>query len=140
MPSVVVSEEQRSYAEERFEREVVIWLVTVGGDGQPMSSPVWFWWDGRDFWMWSMPTSGKVPNLRANPRASLHLEGDGTGGGIVTMEATVELHDRSLLEFPAYVAKYHDRIVAMGSDDDAFAGAYSTGLRSTPTRTRVYLD
>ncbi len=136
----MLSDDDRRYAEERLGREVVIWLTTVRADGQPQSSPVWFWWDGRDVWIWSLPGSGKVPNLRGQPRVSLHLEGDGTGGEIVTMEGTATFVDRPVLDVPQYVAKYHDLIEAMGSDDERFAAGYSVGIRVTPTRTRVYRD
>ena len=134
------TDDERAYAEDRFGREIVIWLTTVRADGQPQSSPVWFWWDGQAFWIWSIPTSGKVPNIRRNPKVSLHLEGDGTGGQIVTVEGAAELVDRSVLDVPEYVAKYHDLVVGMGADDESFGRQYSVGIRVAPTRLRVYVD
>jgi PPOX class probable F420-dependent enzyme len=134
----VASEEDRAYAEERLQTEVIVWLSTVRADGQPQSSPVWFMWDDGAFLIWSLPGSQKVPNIRANPRVSLHLEGDGRGGGIVTFEGMAELNDRSLLEVPDYVAKYTELVRALGTEPEPFAQAYSVGIRVTPTRLRVY--
>jgi hypothetical protein len=56
------------------------------------------------------------------------------------MEGTAEFVERSILEAPEYVAKYHDLVEAMGSNDQQFADGYSVGIRVTPTRTRVYRD
>jgi PPOX class probable F420-dependent enzyme len=63
-------------AAERLQREIPIWLTTVGRTGQPQSSPVWFWWDGEVFHLISQPGATKITNLRENPLVSLHLQAD----------------------------------------------------------------
>ena len=68
----------------RLADATVIWLTTVSADGQPQTSPVWFLWQDDRFLVYSLADSPRVRNLRANPRVSLNLDGDGRGGAIVT--------------------------------------------------------
>jgi len=126
--------------EKRLREAVVIWLTTVRSDGQPQSSPVWFVWDGERFLIYSRPGSGKVPNIRGNPRVSLNLDSDGEGGDVVTIEGTAEIDPAAPLanEVDAYVAKYLEHIRRLGTEPGPFASMYSTPIRVTPTRRRVY--
>jgi PPOX class probable F420-dependent enzyme len=131
--------EKMAHADDRLRREVIVWLTTVRSDGQPQSSPVWFLWDGRTFLIYSLPTSQKVPNIRGNGRVSLHLDDDGVGGDIVSIEgqASIGGSERPVNEVPEYVEKYRELIAELGSGPDEFAGAYSVAIRVTPTRWRV---
>ena len=128
------------YAEDRLAREPVIWLTTVRSDGQPQTSPVWFVWDGTSFLIYSMPSSQKVPNIRGNPKVSLNLDGNGTGGGIVSIEGEARIDESApaIPEVEAYVVKYAEMIRAMGAEPEPFAKEYSTPIRVTPTRRRIY--
>ena len=129
-----------AHALERLGREPIAWLTTVRRDGQPQTSPVWFIWEGSTILVYSIPTSAKVPNIRANPRVSIHLSDDGTGADIVTFEGTAEIVEGapSPDADQAYVDKYREMIEAMGADPAQFGGLYATGIRITPTRVRVY--
>jgi PPOX class probable F420-dependent enzyme len=131
--------ERMAHADERLRGEVILWLTTVRRDGQAQSSPVWFLWDGRTLLIYSLPTSQKVPNIRANPRVSVHLNDDGVGGDIVSIEgsATIDQGEPPLNEVPEYVDKYRQLIADLGTDPDRFADAYSVAIRVTPTRWRV---
>jgi hypothetical protein len=42
------------HVQTRLKRELIIWLVTTGKDGRPHSVPVWFWWDGKSFLVYSV--------------------------------------------------------------------------------------
>ena len=134
-----MSDSDRAHADRRLKGDLIIWLTTVNGDGQPQTSPVWFWWDGGNLLLFSMPRSPKVVNIRANPRVSLNLDGNGQGGDIVSIEGTAELFDTPLTEFPEYVQRYSDKLQAMGYEPGPFAHAYSVGVRVIPTRFRVYI-
>jgi PPOX class probable F420-dependent enzyme len=129
----------RIHANRRLGEDLIIWLTTVSPEGQPQTSPVWFWWDGENVLLFSMPRSPKVGNIRANPRVSLNLDGNGQGGDIVSIEGTAELFDEPLTEFPEYVERYMDKLKAMGYEPEPFAHAYSAGIRVAPTRFRVYI-
>jgi PPOX class probable F420-dependent enzyme len=129
----------RVHANRRLGEDLIIWLTTVSPEGQPQTSPVWFWWDGENVLLFSMPRSPKVGNIRANPRVSLNLDGNGQGGDIVSIEGTAELFEEPLTEFPEYLQRYMDKLKAMGYEPDPFAHAYSAGIRVIPTRFRVYI-
>jgi PPOX class probable F420-dependent enzyme len=127
-------------AVERLRDEIMAWLVTVRADGQPQPSPVWFLWRDPDILVYSRPETAKLRNLAANPRAALHLEGNGQGGDIVILEGTAEL-DPSLEPAdasPEYVARYSDAIARNGWSPASFAADYSVGLRIRVGRTRVW--
>jgi PPOX class probable F420-dependent enzyme len=126
-------------AEARLNREVIVWLTTVQGHGQPQSSPVWFRWDGEAFMVYSMPRAGKVANIRDHPQVSVHLNDDGTGGDIVTMDATAQITADPVGEHDsAYVDKYRKRIADLGYDPERFAREYSVALRIVPSRARLW--
>jgi PPOX class probable F420-dependent enzyme len=119
---------------------MVMWLTTVRSDGQPQTSPVWFLWDGDRFLLYSRPGSGKVPNIRGNPRVSLNLDGDGEGGAIVSIEGAAQIDEQapSADRVGAYADKYRQHIQRLGMESASFARMYSTAIRITPTRRRVY--
>lgn len=109
----------------------------VCADGQPQSSPVWFWWDGDRILLYSEPDSGKVRNLAGSDRVSVHLESDGRGGRILTIEGTATTGPAG--EPPApYVQKYAQGIQALGLTPESMARQYSTAIHVTPTRTRAW--
>jgi PPOX class probable F420-dependent enzyme len=128
---------EREAAEARLRDEQIAWITTVRADGQPQSSPVWFWWDGERFLVYSEPTSGKVANLATSDRVSLHLEGDGRGGRILTLEGTATTGPAG--EAPAaYLEKYAQGIEALGLTPESMVQQYSTAIRITPTRARAW--
>ncbi len=125
-------------AKERLEREPIAWLVTVGADGTPQPSPVWFLWEGDSCLIYSQPNTPKVRNVQRNPRVALHLDGDGKGGNIVVLtgEAAVDDATPPADQHPAYLAKYADDIVRIGMTNASFAAAYSVPVRFRPARLR----
>jgi PPOX class probable F420-dependent enzyme len=123
-------------ADERLRSGTVIWLTTVRPDGTPQTSPVWFLWDGATFLVYSMPSSPKVSNIVAHAGVAMNLDSDGAGGGIVTLEGTAEVVGS--VDSQAYLQKYDRLIRDLGYTAAQFAGAYSTAIRVTPSRVRVY--
>ncbi len=76
----------------RLAKEQVIWLTTVSSDGTPQPNPVWFYWDGESFLIYTPPTTSKLKNLAQNPRVSLNLEGaNALGGDIVVFIGVAEV-------------------------------------------------
>ena len=118
----------------------IAWLTTVTADGQPQSSPVWFWWDGGEFLIYAQPRSWKVRNIRAHPQVSLNLNSSESGGRVVTFEATARIagDEPPVHQATAYLAKYRDGIASIGMSPEQMATDYSIALRLTPTRVRVY--
>ncbi len=123
----------------RLDDELIIWLTTVNPSGQPQSSPVWFWWDGSEFLVYSLP-SARVRNVRHNPKVALNLDGNGEGGDIVTIEGIARI-DRSgppASVHTEYVAKYQRKFEQHGWTPEWFASRYSVPIRIEPTRARYH--
>jgi PPOX class probable F420-dependent enzyme len=134
------SKQGHDRAESRLRSEPIIWLTTVRADGQAQATPVWFLWDGETFLLYSQPDAQKVRNLAANPKVALHLDDDGSGGDVVTVEgtATVEPDTPRADRVDGYLAKYRVAIDALGYEPGPFARSYSTAIRVRPTRVRVW--
>ena len=130
---------QSARVQQRLQQEEIVWLTTVSGEGQPQSSPVWFIWDGRAFLHYSAPDR-KVRNIGHNPKVSLHLNDNGHGGDIVSVEGSAELVPDAPPpnENAAYLAKYREGIRGLGLTPESFAATYPQAVRVTPTRVRVW--
>jgi PPOX class probable F420-dependent enzyme len=128
-----------AFAAARLDRflssEPVVWLSTVRPDGAPHLVPIWFTWDGSSLLVFSKPGAQKVRNLRANPVAMLALGEPEDDFDVALAEARVELFDTPATELPdAHLAKYADRMAALGLSPDEFTATYSQVIRITPTR------
>ena len=67
----------------RLESDRYGWLTTVAKSGQPVPRLVWFFFDGTDVTVYSMPKAAKIAHIKASPQVSLNLDSDGNGGGTV---------------------------------------------------------
>jgi PPOX class probable F420-dependent enzyme len=118
-------------AARRLREEKIGWLTTVSPNGTPQPVPVWFLWDGdASVLVYSRPGTPKLRNIEGNPRVSLNLDGDGSGGDIVILrgEAVVS-HDRPAHEVPAYVEKYTWGFERNNWSPEGFAADYSVPIR-----------
>jgi PPOX class probable F420-dependent enzyme len=131
---------KHAHAEERLKAELIVWLTTVDPDGQPQSTPVWFWWNDGTFVVYSRSGARKVRNIATNPSVSLHLEGTRVGGDNVIFEGNAEpwADGPPANELPGYIEKYQQRIESYGWTAESFADDYPDALRVTPTRTRIW--
>lgn len=127
-------------ADERLRAELIVWLTTVGDDGQPQSTPVWFSWDGSGFLIYSRPGAAKLRNIAARPRVGLHLEGNRVGGDNVIFEGEASLPDDAVAGdlVQGYFEKYGPRIEQYGWTRDGFANDYSQPIMISPTRVRIW--
>jgi PPOX class probable F420-dependent enzyme len=117
-----------------LETEPVIWLSTVGPDGAPHLVPTWFAWDGEAIVIRSKPGAAKVRNLRADPRAMLALGDALDDFDVGLLRAHAQFPTRSDALAPAFVAKYRDRIAALGLTPLQFARTYAQEIRLVPER------
>ena len=124
--------------EGRLRDERIGWLTTLGPDGTPQPSPIWFLWDGESFLIYSQPKQPKLRNIERNPKVALHLDSDGLGGNIVviTGEAMIVQDVPPANEVPEYLEKYRPDIARIGMTPESFARAYSVAIRLTPTKLR----
>jgi PPOX class probable F420-dependent enzyme len=127
-------------ADSRLRAEPVVWLTTVSPAGQPQSTPVWFLWEDGAFLIYGSASGPKVRNIEANPRVSLHLDGDGQGGANVIFEGTARIDTGGPRAdtVPGYVAKYSELIGTLGWDPAIMAAGYPHVIRVAPTRVRVW--
>ena len=115
----------------RLESDHYGWLTTVAKSGQPVPRLVWFYFDGSDVIVYSMPNAAKVRHVKNHPRVSLNLDSDGSGAGIIIVggEARVDAVDVDGREDGPFWAKYKADAEQFGITE-AFA-AYNTRLRIT---------
>jgi len=119
-----------------LETEPVVWLSSVCDDGAPHLVPTWFVWDGEAIVIVSKPGAVKVRNLRADPRAMLALGDADDDFDVGLLEATAILSAQPTpLELPpGFLAKYGERIAALGLTAAQFARTYSQVIRLVPVK------
>lgn len=131
---VVMSIELSQEVSSRLESDHYGWLTTVAKSGQPVPRLIWFYFDGCDLIVYSMPGAAKVAHIKARPQVSLNLDSDGNGGGIIVVGGTaaVDATDVDCREDAPYWTKYREMSDQFGLTDSM--GSYSTRLRITPTK------
>jgi PPOX class probable F420-dependent enzyme len=119
----------------RLRKDLVIWLVTVGPDGRPHAVPVWFWWDGDTFLIYSVPGQ-KVRDIKANRNVELHFNTDPEGDEVMRADGTAGLEPKQppAYKVPAYVRKYRAQIKGFGWTPKVFSDQYHVAIRVRPTR------
>jgi PPOX class probable F420-dependent enzyme len=116
---------------DRLTSDHYAWLTTVAKSGQPVPKLIWFYFDGADLIVYSMPSAAKVAHVQRHPRVSLNLDSDGNGSGIIVLggEATFDATDVDCRDDESYWAKYGEMAAQFGLSDAM--GNYSTRLRIT---------
>lgn len=127
-------------AARRLRDEKVAWLTTVSPKGAPQPVPVWFLWDGdASILIYSQPDTPKLRNLAHNPRATLHLDGNGQGGDIVVCVGEARVSEDPLADqVPEYVAKYTWGFERNNWTAEEFASDYSVPIRISVRRIRGF--
>ena len=140
MPVIDIATVKGARADARLRNEVVAWLITVSQEGQPVPTPVWFWWDGDTILVYSQRDKPKLRHLAANPRVSFALRTDELGDEITVISGTasVDPASPSADDLPGYVEKYSALIERLGADPASFAAEYSVPVRITPTKLRQW--
>ena len=101
---------------ERLTGDQYGWLTTVAQSGQPVPKLVWFYFDGADVIVYTLPSSAKVRHIRAHPRVSLNLDSDGSGSGIIVVggTASVDSEGTDPRDDGPYWAKYAELAAQIG--------------------------
>ena len=120
-----------AHAADRLRREIIGWLTTISPEGAPQPVPVWFLWDGAgSMLLYSRPDVRKLRNIDRNPNISLNLDSDGVDADIVICWGDARVSDDPpAAAVPEYVAKYAERIAALGWTPESFAADFSVPLR-----------
>lgn len=117
-------------------RESTVWLSTAQPDGTPHLVPIWFSWDGDRLFIASKPGARKVRNLRANPRLMLAIGEPDEDFDVGLVEAEAEVPDVPTAELlpPDHLAKYAERMAAIGLGPDEYLETYCQPILVRPTR------
>lgn len=126
------------HEQDRLVREDVIWLTTIRDDGQPMPTPVWFLWNGRDFLIYSQPNQRKIKNIQRHPLVSLNLNTNEAGDDVIIImgEAEISPGTPSALDNQPYLEKYRSGIQAIQMTPESFSQDFSTAIRVRPVSIR----
>jgi len=67
-------------------------MATIGGDGRPHTSALWFVWDGDSIWLNSVVKSQRFTDVTRDPRVSLIVDGGESFGELrgVTIEGRAD--------------------------------------------------
>jgi PPOX class probable F420-dependent enzyme len=128
------------HALERLERDMIGWLTTVTPDGQPQTFPIWFLWDGGEALVYSDRRAKRNGNIALNPRVTLHLNDNGSGGDIVIVEGEARVDDATptVPGNAAYLAKYGAWIDEQLGSAEEMATVYNVPIRIRPTCGRAF--
>lgn len=122
----------------RLRDEWIIWLITTGSDLTPQPRPVWFYWDGQEFLIFSRPDTHKLDHIAERPAVSLHLDSDGRGGDIVvfTGKARIDKEAPPANQESAFIEKYQAGLQRLNLTPEGFAERYRVSIRVTPENLR----
>jgi len=128
-----------AHALDRLDRDMIGWLTTVTPDGQPQTFPIWYLWEDGEALIYSDHRAKRNANIASNPRVSLHLADDGSGGDLVVVEgeARVDPATPPVTEHAAYLAKYGAWIGDLLESAEAMAAVYNVPIRVRPVRGRA---
>ncbi len=123
---------------DRLDKEQVIWLTTTKSDGTPLPNPVWFYWTGAQFLVFTENKSVKWRNMSGNPRVALNLNSDPDGAEVAIFQAEAGLSGPppSREEVDSYALKYREGMLSIGLSAESLIADYSL-VRITPTKYRT---
>ena len=121
-----------------LEDDRIVWLTTVGPDGTPQPSPVWFVWDGETALIYSQPAAPKLRNMTQHRQVSLNFNCTPSGGDVIVLtgDGWLDTEAPPVSANSAYVEKYSQGFKDIGMTPDAFSQAYSVPVRVRPTSLR----
>ena len=121
-----------------LEDDRIVWLATVGPDGTPQPSPVWFLWDGDTVLIYSQPSTPKLRNIEQHPRVSMNFNSTPSGGDVVVLtgDAWIDVGAAPANATPVYIEKYTFGLQDIGMTPDEFTAAYSVAIRVRPSSLR----
>ena len=128
-----------AHALERLERDLIGWLTSVNPDGQPQTMPVWFLWVDGEILVYSRRVAARNANLERNSRVSFHLDDDGRGDDIVSIEGEARF-DRSYVagkDNPPYLEKYRELLREYEWSPEKFTSDYPHPILIRATRVTI---
>ena len=113
-------------------------LATVGGDGAPHVTPLWFVWDGTSVWVTSLVRSQRWTDVRRDSRVSVVVD---TGDEFLDLRG-VELN--GIADLVGEAPRTGEPVAELEAPEQLFADKYAGGrvhhdgrhawLRITPSK------
>lgn len=124
----------------RLLEEQVIWLTTTGPEQTPQPRPVWFYWDGQQFLLYTRPDAHKLRHIEQHPNVALHLNSDFRGHDVAVFlgRAKIGPEGREAPHSPAFIDKYRTRIDEQGATPESFSKDFSVSIRVEPDKLRGF--
>jgi PPOX class probable F420-dependent enzyme len=121
----------------RLEKEQIVWLTTTKADGTPLPNPVWFYWTGEQFLVFTDRTSVKWKNMGRNSSVAINLNSNSDGGDVAIFQAEATLNGPppSKVELDSYALKYKEGMANIGLTIDSLK-TYGV-VRITPKKYRT---
>ena len=125
-------------AKRRLKNEQEIWLTTTAPDGTPQPRPIWFWWDGETFLIYSEPQAYKLKHIAKNPKVALNFNTGTTDDDIVVFTGIAELAPDAPPSYKhkEYFKKYRKGIADLKMTPEEFSARWSVSFRVTPQKMR----
>jgi PPOX class probable F420-dependent enzyme len=101
--------------------------------------PVWFLWLDGELLVYSHRSAARNRNIDGNPRVSFHLNDDGRGEDVVSIQGIAQ-RDPSRppgKDNPAYLAKYAELLREYDWTPQYFTAEYPHAIVIRPTRVRI---
>jgi PPOX class probable F420-dependent enzyme len=90
------------------EQRLLAILTTVGPDGSPQATPVWYLYDGEHFKVTSRGDRVKVRNIRRDPRVTMVVVDTASNGDPLTVRGTAEVVEEGGEEFTYTMARRYE--------------------------------
>lgn len=74
-----------------FDLATVALIATIGPDGDPQASPVWFDWDGETIRFAVTPETQKLKNMRRDSRIAFTIVDPANNGRYIEIRGTVTI-------------------------------------------------
>lgn len=118
----------------RLKAEQEIWLTTTGPDGTPQPRPVWFWWDGESFVIYSQTKAHKLKHIAKNDKVALHFNSGNPDADVVVFHGTAEVDASAPAPHlnKSYFRKYREGIQGLKMTPEEFSAEYPVAIRVTP--------
>lgn len=122
----------------RLKDEQEIWLTTTGADGTPQPRPVWFWWDGETFLIYSEPHAHKLAHIARHPDVALHFNSGVKEADVVVFHGTAQVDASAPASYKhkQYFKKYRQGIRDLKMTPEEFSARWSVPVRVTPHKLR----
>lgn len=134
MPALDFSCDFGKRALERLQNEQIVWLTTIGPNGSPQPSPVWFLWEHDSVLIFSQPNTPKLKAIDRNGSVSLNFNSTEHDDDVVVLQGAAEYLKGGprATEYPVYIEKYAGGKASLGMTAHSFASSYSEQIRVLP--------